>query len=79
MVSSEIRNHIHKLIDKASDTQLDAVLQVLESSAIDNKYSQEDLESFYQRIRLFEANGNKGYSVEESRKLIRARHNQNGA
>jgi len=74
MVSSEIRNHIHKLIDKASDTQLDAVLQVLESSAIDNKYSQEDLESFYQRILLFEADGSKGYSVEESHELIRAKH-----
>ena len=71
MINSEISDHIHKLIDKASDTQLDAVLQVLESSSIENKYTQEDIDSFYERITLFEADGSKGYSVQESHNMIR--------
>ena len=71
MINSEIREQIHKLIDKASDTQLDAVLQVLESTSIDNKYSQKDIDSFYERLQMFEDNGSKGYSVEESHKMIR--------
>ena len=70
MITSEIRNHIHNLIDKASDTQLDAVLQVLESSSIDNKYTQEDIDSFYERIGMFEDSGSKGYSVKESHDII---------
>jgi hypothetical protein len=70
MITSEIRNHIHNLIDKASDTQLDAVLQVLESSSIDNKYTQEDIDSFYERIDMFEDSGSKGYSVKESHDII---------
>lgn len=70
MVNSEIRDQIHKLIDKANDTQLDAVLQVLESSSIENKYTKEDLDSFYERITMFEADGSKGYSVEESHAMI---------
>lgn len=71
---TEIRNRIHKLIDKASDTQLDAVLQVLESSSINNKYSQEDIDSFYERIQMFEDSGTNGYSVEESHQMIRNKH-----
>jgi hypothetical protein len=70
MITSEIRNHIHNLIDKASDTQLDAVLQVLESSSLDNKYTQEDIDSFYERIDMFEDSGSKGYSVKESHDII---------
>ena len=73
MITSEIRNHIHNLIDKASDTQLDAVLQVLESSSIDNKYTQEDIDSFYERIDMFEDNGSKGYSVKESHDIIHSK------
>ena len=71
MINSEIREQIHKLIDKASDTQLDAVLQVLESSSVENKYTKEDLDSFYERITMFEADGSKGYSIEESHAMIR--------
>lgn len=74
MINSKIRDQIHKLIDKASDTQLDAVLQVLESSSINNKYSKEDLDSFYERIQMFEDSGNNGYSVEESHAMIRNKH-----
>lgn len=71
MSTTDMRKQIHKLIDKASDTQLDAILQVLESSSVENKYTKEDLNSFYERIILFEADGRKGYSVEESHALIR--------
>ena len=74
MINSEIRDQIHKLIDKASDTQLDAVLQILESSSINNKYSKEDLDSFYERIQMFEDSGSNGYSVEESHAMIRNKH-----
>ena len=78
MISSEIRDQIHKLIDKANDTQLDAVLQVLESSSINNKYSKDDLDSFYERIQMFEDSGSNGYSVEESHAMIRNKH-KNGS
>jgi hypothetical protein len=61
----------HKLIDKASDTQLDAVLQLLESSSINNKYLKQDLDSFYERIQMFEDSGSNGYSVKESHTMIR--------
>jgi hypothetical protein len=71
MINSEIRDQIHKLIDKANDTQLDAVLQVLESTSVDNKYTQENIDSFYERITLFESDGSKGYSVKESHSMIR--------
>lgn len=74
MINTEIRDQIHKLIDKASDTQLDAVLQVLESSSINNKYSKEDLDLFYERIQMFEDSGSNGYSVEESHAMIRDKH-----
>jgi hypothetical protein len=74
MINSELRDQIHKLIDKASDTQLDAVLQVLESLSINNKYSKEDLDSFYERIQMFEDSGSNGYSVEESHAMIRNKH-----
>jgi hypothetical protein len=71
MINSEIRDRIHNLVDKASDTQLDAILQVLESSSIDNKYTQRDIDSFYERMNAFEDGGLHGYSVEESHNMIR--------
>ena len=73
---TDIRIRIHKLIDKASNTQLDAVLQVLESSSINNKYSKEELDSFYERIQMFEDSGSSGYTVEESHAMIRNKHKQ---
>lgn len=71
MVNAEIRDQIHQLIDKATDTQLDAILQVFESTSVENKYTKEDIDTFYERIILFETNGSKGYSVEESHAKIR--------
>jgi len=46
-------------------------LQVFASSSVENKYTKEELDSFYERISLFEADGSKGYSVEESHAMIR--------
>ena len=79
MVSQEFRDRIHSLIEKATDTQLDAVLQVLESSSIDNKYTKEDIDSFYERVKLFEDGGRNGHSVNESHALIREKRKPNGA
>ena len=55
------RLEIHKLIDKANEHQLDAVLEVLTPS--NSRYTQEEIDSFYNRVRLFEESGSKGSSV----------------
>ncbi len=76
MNNATIRQQIHKLIDEANDNQLDVVLEVLTPSS--SRYTQEELNSFYQRSQLFEESGNNGYSVEESHELIRNKHKQHG-
>jgi hypothetical protein len=76
MATQEILSQIHKLVDEANDNQLDAVLEVLKPSS--TRYTSEELNSFYQRTRLFEESGSKGYSVEESHALIRNKHKQHG-
>jgi hypothetical protein len=76
MVSSEIRQHIHKLVDEANENQLDAVLEMLEPSS--SRYTQEELNSFYQHVKLFEESGSKGYSVTESHEFIRNKYKQHG-
>lgn len=77
MSGSEIRSHIHNLIDNASDAQLDAVLRVLELP-YPSAYSEEDLDTFYERLKLFETAGSKGFSVEESHAMIRSKNKQHG-
>ncbi|MES2645552.1 MAG: hypothetical protein V4717_01660 [Bacteroidota bacterium] len=74
MASSEIRQQIHQLVEEANDNQLDAILEVLKPSS--SRYSQEELNSFYKRVELFEAGGSEGYSVEESHALIRSKFKQ---
>jgi hypothetical protein len=76
MVTPAIRQQIHQLIDEANDNQLDAVLEVLKPSS--SRYTEEELNSFYQRAKLFEENGSKGYSVKESHELIRNKFKQHG-
>jgi hypothetical protein len=71
MLNSEIRQQIHTLIDQANENQLDAVLEVLQPSS--SRYTQAEIDSFYLRTKQFEANGSKGYSVEESHALIRSK------
>ena len=77
MDNAAIRQQIHKLIDEANDNQLDVVLEVLTPSS--SRYTQEELDSFYQRLQLFVDSGSKGYSVEESHALIRNKHKEHGA
>ncbi|MES2775347.1 MAG: hypothetical protein V4722_14330 [Bacteroidota bacterium] len=76
MVTPEIRQQIHQLIDEANDNQLEIILDVLSPGS--KRYSQEDLDNFNERARLFEEGGSKGYSVEESRALIRNKYKQHG-
>lgn len=77
MMNSEIRQHLHKLIDQANESQLDAVLEVLQPSSL--RYTQEEIDSFYLRAKQFENAGSKGYSVDESHALIRSKQKQHGA
>jgi hypothetical protein len=75
MVTSAIREQLHKLIDEANDNQLETVLEVLQPSS---RYTDEELNSFYNRIQLFEESGSQGYSVKESHELIRNKFKQHG-
>jgi len=76
MVTPEIRQQIHQLIDDANDNQVQIVLDVL--SPVSNRYTQDELDSFNERARLFEADGSKGYSVKESHAMIRNKYKQHG-
>jgi hypothetical protein len=74
MITSDVRQQIHKLVDEANEHQLDAVLEVLTPSS--SRYTQEEINSFYNRIKLFEEGGSKGSSVAEAHSNIRSTCNQ---
>ena len=74
MINQEIRKELHELLDKANENQLEVILEVLKPSP--SRYSQEEIDSFYHRINLFEESSNDGYSVNDSHTLIRDKHNQ---
>jgi hypothetical protein len=74
MITSEVRQQIHKLLDEANEHQLDAVLEVLTPS--NSRYTPEEINSFYNRVKLFEEGGSKGSSVEEAHANIRSKYNQ---
>jgi hypothetical protein len=74
MITSDVRQQIHKLVDEANEHQLDAVLEVLTPSS--SRYTQEEINSFYNRIKLFEEGGSKGSSVAEAHSNIRSKYNQ---
>lgn len=76
MNSSATRDQIHQLIDSANDSQLDAVLNILKPAT--ERYTQAELDSFYERVRLLENNSDKGLSVEASHRLIREKFGKNG-
>lgn len=76
MAPSEIRQYIHQLVDKANEKQLDEVLEILQPSS--GKYSGEDLDNFYKRVRAFEEAGSNGLSIEESHQSIRDKYRQGG-
>ncbi|MFC4232676.1 hypothetical protein ACFOW1_12305 [Parasediminibacterium paludis] len=70
------RDQIHQLIDSANDSQLDAVLHILKPAT--ERYTQVELDSFYERVRLLENNSDKGLSVEASHMLVREKFGKNG-
>jgi hypothetical protein len=74
MITSDVRQQIHKLVDEANEHQLDAVLKVLTPS--NSRYTQEEINSFYNRVKLFEEGGSKGTLVAEAHANIRSKYNQ---
>jgi hypothetical protein len=64
---------IHKLVDEANEHQLDAVLEVLTPSS--SRYTQGEINSFYNRVKNFEESGSKGSSVMEAHGNIRSKYN----
>jgi hypothetical protein len=58
------RQQIHKLVDKANEHQLDAVLEILTQHT--SLYTQEEINSLYNLVKLFEEGGSKGSSVTEA-------------
>lgn len=77
MSTLQVRQQIHKLIDEANKHQLNAVLEVL--TPRESQYIQEEINSFYNRIKNFEESGTKGYSVTEAHTSERSRYNQKHA
>ncbi len=76
MTPNTTREQIHQLIDVANDNQLDAVLSLLKPAT--ERYTQDELDSFYKRASLIENNTDKGLSVEASHALIRKKFGNNG-
>lgn len=72
MSTSEIRHHIHNLVDEADAAQLGAILELLEPASA--RYTAGELTEFYNRIKLFEQNGSEGYSPQDSHSKIRNKH-----
>jgi hypothetical protein len=71
MNTSAIRQQIHKLVDEANEHQLDAVLEILNQYT--SRYTQEEINSFYNRVKLFEESGSKSSSVTEAHANIRSK------
>lgn len=74
MITSDVRQQIHKLVDEANNHQLDEVLELLTHKQ--SHYTQEEIDSFYNRVKLFEEGGSKGSTVEEAHANIRSNYNQ---
>jgi len=68
------RKELHELIDRANENQLEIVREVLQPST--SRYSNQEMASFYQRIKVFEEGGSNGYSVDESHSMIRNKYKQ---
>jgi hypothetical protein len=76
MVNPNTLSQVHKLVDKANQNQLDVVLELLQPSS--SRYSAEEINSFYLRLKKFEDDGSKGFSVNESHELIRNKYKRDG-
>ena len=75
MINQEVKKELHELLDRADENQLELIREVLKPST--SRYSQEEIDSFYHRINLFEESGSEGYSIEESHSLIRNKYKKN--
>ncbi len=73
-MNDAIRKELHELLDKADENQLEIVREVLQPST--SRYSNQEIDSFNQRINLFEESGSNGYTVDESHAMIRNKHKQ---
>jgi len=73
-MNEAIRKELHELIDRADENQLEIVREVLRPST--SRYSTQEIDSFYERIHLFEESGSNGYTVDESHSMIRDKHKQ---
>jgi len=69
MSENDLRVEIHKLVDTANESQLDAVLEVLKPS--ESRYTREEIESFYKKADQFDRSGKRGFSVQEAHDRIR--------
>jgi hypothetical protein len=69
MNTSAIRQQIYKLVDEANEHQLDAVLKILNQHT--SRYKQEEINSFFNRVKFFEESGSKGSSFTEFNGNIR--------
>ena len=74
MINQEVKKELHELLYSADENQLEVIREVLKPST--SRYSNEEIDSFYHRINLFEERGSEGYSVEESHSLIRDKYKQ---
>ncbi len=74
MITSDVRQQIHKLVDEANNHQLDEVLELLTHKQ--SHYTQEEIDSFYNRVKLFEEGGSKGSTVEEAHANIRSKYKE---
>jgi hypothetical protein len=68
------RQQVHRLVDEDEENLLDALLELLTHSP--SRYTQEEINSFYTRIKLFEESGSKGSSVAEAHANIRSNYYQ---
>ncbi len=73
MITSDVRQQIHKLVDEANTHKLDEVLEVLTQKR--SSYTQAEIDSFYNRVKLFEEGGSKGSTIEEAHANIRSKKN----
>ena len=72
MVITEKRQQLHRYIDVADDRNIEAIYTILENSLTEqHKSSAEDLETFYERKKVYMNGETQNYTVEEAHSLIR--------
>ncbi len=71
MAPVEIRAQLHRYIDTADDTNLEAIYAILQGNQQAEKFSPEDLKEFYDRRAEYLEGNTPTYSVKEAHDLIR--------